>query len=220
MLKVGWGVFWRDVLLTWRRPGEALNMLFFFVAVTVLFPLAVGPEREMLRMMGPGVVWVAALLASLLALPRLFASDHADGTLETMLMSSEPLPVIVVGKVLAHWLTTGLALTMAAPLFALQFDLNAGTSWTLLAGLLLGTPTLSLVGAIGAALTLGVRSGNALLALLVLPLYVPVLIFGAGAAAADADGTRASLLLLGGLLAAALALGPWATAAALRIALE
>ncbi len=220
MLKLAWCITRRDLLLSLRRPADAANMLVFFAIVVTLFPLAVGPERETLRMMAPGVVWAAALLASMLGLSRLFAGDHADGTLEGMLMASEPLTVIVASKVLAHWLVAGLPLALAAPLFALQFDLPAEAAWRLSLSLLLGTPVLSLIGAIGAALTLGVRGGGVLVALLVLPLYVPVLIFGAGAVAADADGATAHLLMLGGLLAAALALAPWATAAALRIALE
>ncbi|WP_241687737.1 heme exporter protein CcmB [Janthinobacterium sp. 17J80-10] len=210
----------RDLLLAVRRPADVANVLFFFVIVATLFPLAVGPEREALRMMAPGIVWAAALLASILALSRLFATDHADGTLEGMLMSTEPLAVIVVAKVIAHWLVSGLPLALVAPLLAVQFDLPNGAALLLFLSLLLGTPVLSLVGAIGAALTLGVRGGSVLVALLVLPLYVPVLIFGAGAAAAGPENADAHLLVLGSLLAAAMALAPWATAAALRISLE
>ena len=220
MLKVAWCMLRRDVLLAARRPADVANILFFFVIVATLFPLAVGPEREALRMMAPGIVWAAALLASILALSRLFATDHADGTLEGMLLSAEPLVVIVIAKVLAHWLVSGLPLVLVAPLLSLQFDLPADTATLLFLSLLLGTPVLSLLGAIGAALTLGLRGGSVLVALLVLPLYIPVLIFGAGAAAADPAGATAHLLILLSLLAASMALAPWATAAALRISLE
>lgn len=220
MLNVAWCLVHRDLLLAVRRPGDVINILFFFVIVATLFPLAVGPEREALRMMAPGIVWASALLASILSLPRLFAADHADGTLEGMLLSIEPLPVIVIAKVVAHWLVSGLPLALVAPLLAVQFDLPADAATLLFVSLLLGTPVLSLVGATGAALTLGLRGGSVLVALLVLPLYVPVLIFGAGAAAAGPENAAAHLLVLGSLLAAALALTPWATAAALRISME
>jgi heme exporter protein B len=212
----------RDLLLAFRRRSDVLTTLFFFIIVASLFPLGVGPEPALLRTMAPGILWVAALLASMLALGRLFALDYADGTLEQMLLSSEPLALIVVGKVAAHWLVSGLPLVLLAPLLAIQFDLGAGPSTVLCIGLLIGTPVLSLIGAIGAALTLGVRGGGVLVALLVLPLYIPVLIFGAGAVGAEASGLGgdAHLLLLGGVLAGAAALTPWATAAALRISLE
>jgi heme exporter protein B len=172
--------------------------------------------------MAPGILWVAALLASMLALGRLFALDYADGTLEQMALSAEPLTVIVIGKVIAHWLVSGFPLVLLAPLLAVQFDLPRGSVGVLFSSLLIGTPVLSLIGSIGAALTLGVRGGGVLVSLLVLPLYIPVLIFGAGAVGAEASGlgSSAHLLLLGGLLAGAAALAPWATAAAVRIALE
>jgi heme exporter protein B len=212
----------RDLLLAFRRRTDVLSTLVFFVIVCTLFPLGVGPEPELLRTLGPGVLWVAALLASTLALNRLFGLDHADGTLEQLLLSPEPLVLIVAGKVAAHWLISGLPLVLLTPLLALQFGLDAQATTSLALSLLIGTPALSLVGAIGAALTLDVRGGGVLVALLVLPLYAPVLIFGAGAAVAEAGGTaaEANLLLLGGLLAAAAALAPWATASALRISLE
>jgi len=212
----------RDLLLAFRRRSDVLTTLFFFIIVATLFPLGVGPEPALLRTMAPGILWVAALLASMLALGRLFALDHADGTLEQMLLASEPLTLIVIGKVIAHWLVSGLPLVLLAPLMAVQFDLAPGPTWVLCAGLLIGTPVLSLVGAIGAALTLGVRGGGVLVALLVLPLYIPVLIFGAGAVGAEASGLSGSahLLLLGGVLAGAAALAPWAIASALRISLE
>jgi heme exporter protein B len=212
----------RDLLLAFRRRTDVLSTLVFFVIVCTLFPLGVGPEPELLRTLGPGVLWVAALLASTLALNRLFGLDHADGTLEQLLLSPEPLVLIVAGKVAAHWLISGLPLVLLTPLLALQFGLDAQATASLALSLLIGTPALSLVGAIGAALTLDVRGGGVLVALLVLPLYAPVLIFGAGAAVAEAGGgaAEANLLLLGGLLAGAAALAPWATASALRISLE
>ena len=196
--------------------------MFFFIIVVSLFPLGVGAEPNLLRTLAPGILWVSALLASMLSLGRLFAADHADGTLEQMLLSAEPLSVIVIGKVLAHWLVSGLPLVLLSPLLAIQFDLPGESIAVLAASLLLGTPVLSLIGAIGAALTLGLRGGGALISLLVLPLYIPVLIFGAGAVGAEASGIGASahLLLLGGGLAAALVLTPWATSTALRITLE
>ncbi|MEO7579841.1 MAG: heme exporter protein CcmB [Massilia sp.] len=185
-----------------------------------MFPLGVGAAPAMLRAVGPGVVWVAALLACTLSLGRMFGPDHADGTLEQMLLSSEPLVLIVLGKVLAHWLVSALPLVLLAPLLGLQFDLAPASLAPLVASLLLGTPVLGLVGAIGAALTLGLRGGGVLVALLVLPLSAPVLIFGASAAAADPATCQPQLMLLGGLLAASLALAPLATGAALRIAHE
>lgn len=212
----------RDLLLSVRRRSDVLASLVFFVMVTTLFPLGVGPEKNSLRAMAPGVLWVAALLASTLALGRLFSADLADGTLEQMALSSEPLALIVAGKVLAHWLVSGVPLVALSPLLALQFGLDADAIGVLALSLLLGTPVLSLVGAVGAALTLGTRGGGVLLSLLVLPLTIPVLIFGAGAVGAQASGLGADahLLLLGGLLAASVALAPWATAAALRISLD
>jgi heme exporter protein B len=212
----------RDLLLSVRRRSDVLASLVFFVMVTTLFPLGVGPEKNSLRAMAPGVLWVAALLASTLALGRLFSADLADGTLEQMALSSEPLALIVACEVLAHWLVSGVPLVALSPLLALQFGLDADAIGVLALSLLLGTPVLSLVGAVGAALTLGTRGGGVLLSLLVLPLTIPVLIFGAGAVGAQASGLGADahLLLLGGLLAASVALAPWATAAALRISLD
>jgi len=212
----------RDVTLALRRRADVLTTVFFFILVVTLFPLGVGPEATLLRSMAPGVLWVSALLASMLALGRLFAQDHADGTLEQMALSAEPLVLFVYAKVAAHWLLSGLPLVLLAPMLGLQFDLPASSLAVLFFSLLIGTPVLSLLGAIGAALTLGVRGGGVLVALLVLPLYIPVLIFGTGAVGAKASGVDGSahLLLLGAMLAGAAALAPWATAAALRIALE
>ena len=212
----------RDLMLAMRRRADVLTILLFFVIVVSLFPLGVGPEPALLRTIAPGVIWVAALLASMLALGRIFALDFADGTLEQMLLSATPLGVIVVAKVFAHWLVTGLPLVLLAPALALQFDLPQDFIVDLVISLLLGTPALSLVGAIGAALTLGLRGGGALLALLILPLYIPVLIIGAGALDAVAAGLGASahLLLLAAFLVVAAAFAPWAAAVALRIAHE
>jgi len=222
MLKVFEWVIRRDLLLAFRRQSDVLSVIFFFVIVATLFPLGVGPGPQLLRGIAPGILWVAALLASMLSLGGLFAHDHADGTLEQMALSAEPLAVIVAAKVCAHWLLSGLPVVLLAPLLGLAFDLPAASSGLLWFGLLLGTPILSLVGAIGSALTVGVRGGGALVSLLVLPLYVPVLVFGAGAVQAQADGLDGTphLLLLGGLLAGASVLAPWAASAALRIALE
>ncbi len=222
MLKALACVIHRDLLLAFRRRSDIVTTLFFFIIVVSLFPLGVGAEPGLLRTIAPGIVWVSALLASMLALGRLFALDYADGTLEQMLLSAEPISIIVIGKVIAHWLVSGFPLVMLAPLLAVQFDLPGESIQVLFLSLLLGTPVLSLIGAIGAALTIGLRGGGALVSLLVLPLYIPVLIFGAGAVGAEASGLGASahLLLLGGLLAASAAMTPWATSAALRIAME
>lgn len=212
----------RDLLLALRQRADVANTLLFFIVVITMVPLGVGPEKNILRAIAPGVVWVAALLASIVSLHRLFAADHADGTLEQLLLGREPLVLLAVGKVAAHWLATGLpVIVMAAPI-GVMFDLPADAIGVLVLSLVLGTPVLSLLGAVGAALTLGLRGGAVLVALLVLPLTVPVLIFGAGAVEAMAGGTSptAHLLLLAALSLAALALSPWAVAAALRISLE
>ena len=216
------GVMRRDLLLALRRKSDALAPVFFFVVVASLFPLGLGPEPELLRRIGPGVLWVGALLATMLSLARLFTSDHDDGTLEQMALSPEPFVGLVTAKVAAHWLVSGLPLVVASPVLALQYGLPADTIAVLAAALVLGTPVLSLVGAIGAALTLGVRGGGLLVALLVLPLYVPALVFGAGAVDANLAGTGAGahLSLLGACLVLAAFFAPWAIAAALRIALE
>lgn len=212
----------RDLRIAMRRRADVMTSLIFFVIVVSLFPLGIGADPALLRTLGPGVVWVAALLACMLALGRLFAGDHADGTLEQLTLAPQPLSLLVLSKIAAHWLTTGVPLVIVAPLLGLQFDLGTDALLILIASLLLGTPTLSLIGAIGAALTLGLRGGGALLALLVLPLYIPVLIFGAGAveASAAALGAGAHLSVLGALLLGTLVFAPWATALALRISLE
>ncbi|MEW6163793.1 MAG: heme exporter protein CcmB [Pseudomonadota bacterium] len=212
----------RDLLLAMRRKSEVLTALFFFIIVVSLFPLGIGPEAALLKKIAPGVIWVAALLATMLGLARLFAPDHADGTLEQMVLAPSPLGLLITGKIAAHWITTGLPLVLLAPVLGIQFDLDGETLGILVVALLLGTPLLSLIGAIGAALTLGVRGGGVLLSLLVLPLYVPTLIFGAGAVEAHISGLGAGghLSLLAALLALAVFFAPWATTAALRIALE
>ena len=212
----------RDLMLAMRRKSDVLTTLFFFLIVVSLFPLGIGPEPDILRRIAPGVLWVAALLATMLSLARLFAADHADGTLEQMALSAVPLGVIVAGKVAAHWLLSGLPLALLAPVLGLQFDLAPQSLAVLVASLLIGTPVLSLIGAIGAALTLGVRGGGVLVSLLVLPLYVPVLIFGAGAVESSAAGLGAGahLSLLAAMLALAAFFAPWATTFSLRIALE
>jgi heme exporter protein B len=216
------GVLRRDLLLALRRKSDALAPVFFFVVVASLFPLGIGPEPDLLRRIGPGVLWVGALLATMLSLARLFASDYDDGTLEQLALSPEPFAALVAAKVAAHWLVSGLPLVAVSPVLALQYGLPADTIAVLAASLVLGTPILSLVGAIGAALTLGVRGGGLLVALVVLPLYVPALVFGAGAVDANLAGTGAAphLSLLGACLVIAAFFAPWVIAAALRIALE
>ena len=212
----------RDLLLAMRRQSDVLTTLFFFVIVVSLFPLSVGPEMNLLRTMAPGVVWVAALLASMLSLGRMFANDYIDGTLEQMLVSPQSLSLLVLGKAIAHWLITGVPLVLMGPVLGIQYDLPADALFVLTAALLLGTPVLSLIGAIGAALTLGLRGGGVLVSLLVLPLYIPVLIFGAGAVEADMSGIAydAHLSLIGAFLMVALVFAPWAAASALRVSLE
>lgn len=222
MFSAFWTVFQRDLTLAMRRKSDFLTVLFFFIIVVTLFPLGVGPEMDMLRMIAPGVVWVAALLASMLSLGRLFYNDYVDGTLEQMVLSPQPLSLLVLAKILAHWLISGVPVVVISPLLALQFDLTGQALAVLVAVLLLGTPILSLIGAIGAALTLGVRGGGVLVSLLVLPLYIPVLIFGSGAVDATVTGlgAEAHFSLLGAGLLLALVFAPWATAAALRISIE
>jgi heme exporter protein B len=212
----------RDLTLAMRHRSDVLTTVFFFIIVVSLFPLGVGPDTELLRSMAAGVVWVAALLASMLSLTRLFSDDYVDGTLEQLLLSPQPLALMVLGKIAAHWLISGLPLVVMSPLLGLQFGLSGDALWMLVITLLLGTPVLSLIGAIGAALTLGLRGGGVLVSLLVLPLYIPVLIFGAGAVEASAVGMGADghLSLMGAILVLALLLAPWASAAALRISVE
>ncbi|SDG65148.1 heme exporter protein CcmB [Propionivibrio dicarboxylicus] len=222
MLNAVFSLIARDLRLGMRRQADIASVLFFFIIVVSLFPLGIGPEPDQLRRLAPGILWVAALLATMLSLPRLFADDHRDGTLEQLALSPQPLGLIVLGKVAAHWLVSGLPLTLLAPVLGLQFDLSSEALQALTLSLLIGTPALSGIGAIGAALTLGVRGGGVLLSLLILPLYIPVLIFGAGAVEATVTGVgaQAHLSLLGALTLAGVFFAPWPTAAALRIALE
>ena len=212
----------REITLAVRGGIGTLMAVVFFVIAVTLFPLAVGPELGLLSRIAPGAVWVAALLAALLSLDRLFVADHDDGSLEQLMLGTLPLEFVVLAKTAAHWLTTGLPLAAAAPILALLLNVNTDGLVILIVSLLLGTPILSLIGAVGAALTVGLRRGGALIALLVLPLYVPVLIFGVGAvegAVLDV-GVRANLAILAGGLVGALALGPLAAAAALRMTVE
>ncbi|MCK5726053.1 MAG: heme exporter protein CcmB [Thiotrichaceae bacterium] len=213
----------RDLTLALRHKTEVLTTIFFFIIVISLFPLGVGIDKELLQKIAPGVAWIAALLASMLALERLFSSDYEDGTLEQMLLSPQPLFVIVLAKVSAHWLLTGLPLVLISPLVGLQYHLDFDRVIMMMLALLIGTPILSLLGAIGAALTLGLRGGGVLISLLLLPLYIPVLIYGAGVVVDSAlfnNNTETYLSLLMGFLILSLVLSPWATAAALRIASE
>ncbi len=212
----------RDLRLALRQGSDSIMVVTFFVLTVVLFPFGIGPEANILARVAPGVLWVTALLASMLSLDRLFQADYEDGSLELLVLTPAPLEVVVAAKVVAHWLTTGLPLLAAAPLLAVLLNLDGEGFGALLATMLIGTPILSLIGAIGAALVLGARRGGVLVSLLILPLYIPVLIFGVGAIDAAIQGLpmRAHLLILGGILAAALPLAPWATSAALRQALE
>ncbi len=212
----------RDLHLAMRQGMDSAMVVVFFVLAVVLFPFGVGPETNILARIAPGVIWVAALLASMLSLERLFQTDYEDGSLELLALAPVPLEVIVIAKVAAHWLTTGLPLIVAAPLLAVLLHMDGDGLAVLIGALALGTPTLSLIGAVGAALILGSRRGGVLLSLLILPLYIPVLIFGVSAVDAAISGfpMRPQMLILTGLLAGAVALCPWASAAALRQAME
>ena len=209
----------RDLLLAWKRPGDVLNPLFFFAMVATLFPLSVGPSVEQLELSGPGVLWVAALLAMLLSLNSLFLTDHEDGSLEQMLVSPLPLSALALGKTIAHWLTSGLPLVLVSPLLAMTFRMPVAVTGVLMLTLLLGTVSLSLLGSIGAALTVGLQRSTALLSLLILPLAMPVLIFGARTVslAAAGEGVAGGLYFLAAYAVLTLSLAPFAAAAALRI---
>ena len=215
-------IVWRDLTLAWRRRADILSTVFFFIIVVSLFPLGIGPETQLLRSIAPGVIWVAALLASMLSLNRLFANDLQDGTLEQLLLTPQPLFMVVLGKVLAHWIVSEIPLVLIAPLVGLQFAIPNETLWILVFSLLVGTPILSLIGSVGAALTLGLRGGGVLISILVLPLYIPALIFGAGAVEASIIGASPAphLYLLGAFAIVSLIFSPWATSAALRISVE
>ncbi|WP_299184051.1 heme exporter protein CcmB [uncultured Neptuniibacter sp.] len=217
-----WAVLKRDLMLAYRKKSDLFNPLVFFLMVATLFPLGVSPEPDFLAEVAPGVVWVAALLATLLSMDSLFRSDFEDGTLEQTLLSPQPLFVIVLSKVLAHWMMSGLPLTLLAPLLGVMLFLPAEGMSGLMLSLLLGTPTLSLVGAIGAALTVGLRKGGVLISLLVLPLYIPVLIFGTSAVQAAVTGLPLAgfFALLGAMLALGVVMAPLAIAAALRISVS
>ena len=215
-------LFRRDLTLAFRHRAEMANPLLFFVIVVTLFPMGITPETRILETIAPGVIWVAALLAAMLSLDTLFRSAFEDGALEQILLCPHPAAVLVLAKVLAHWLVTGLPLILAAPLLGVLLALPGDAMWVLVATLALGTPVLSLVGAIGTALTVGLRRGGVLLSLLVLPLYIPVLIFGSNAVGTAADGLPVigQLYFLGALLVLALTLAPLAIGAALRISLS
>jgi heme exporter protein B len=213
---------WREVTLTWRRRSDAVAALFFFVIVVSQFPLTVGPDSRLLQSIASGVVWMAALLASTMGLSRLFSEDYADGTLEQLLLTPQPIYVIVLAKVLAQWIVLAIPIAVLAPVLAVQFGLSHGTPFVLTASLVLGTPTILLIGSVGAALTLGLRGAATLTPLLVMPLYIPTLIFGAGAAHASLVGAdpAANMRLLCATLILALVFAPWAASAALEVSLE
>jgi heme exporter protein B len=212
----------RDLQLGLRRSADSLQPLFFFVIALALFPLGVGPAAEVLQRIGVGVIWVLALLAVMLSLDRLYHADAADGSLDLLAQGALPLELVSLAKCLAHWLTSGLLLVLVSPLLGVLMQVPADALGPIALALLLGTPTLTLIGSIGAALMIGARRGSALLALIVLPLYIPVLIFGVSAVEGEVMGLggRAQFLIQGAMLLAALALTPFATAAALRLALE
>ena len=212
----------RDIRLAIRQPSEIAQPVVFFVIVVSVFPFGVGSNPDQLTAIGPGIVWVGALLATLLALDNLFRSDFDDGSLEQLILSEHPLSVLILGKILVHWFVTGLPLIIVTPLLGILLGLDKSTLVVLIGSLLLGTPTLSLVGAIGSALTISIRRAGLLVTLLVLPLYIPVLIFGAGAASAAQSGlpTAGHLYMLGAIAMGAIALAPIATSAALRISSE
>ncbi len=217
-----WSIVRRDLRLALRQGMDSLMAVMFFVIAVVLFPLGVGPEPNILARIAAGVIWGAALLASMLSLERLFETDFEDGSLELLSLMPLPLEAVVMAKVTAHWLTTGLPLIVAAPLLAVLMNMDSSGFSVLILALVLGTPSLSLIGAVGAALILGSRRGGMLLSLIVLPLFIPILIFGVSAVDAAISGfpVRAQLLILGAFLLAALPLCPWTSAAALRQALE
>ncbi len=212
----------RDLLLAVRQRGDVANVLMFFVIVVTMFPLGVGPDKDTLRLIAPGVVWVAALLSAIVSLGRLFALDYADGTLEQIMLSGQPLSLTVLGKIAAHWLVTGMPITVMSVALAMVFDMAAVPGGALVASLLLGTPCLSLIGAVGAALTLGLRGAGVLVTLLVLPLYVPVLICGALAVDRATAGLSPApwLMVLAAFSLGATVLAPWAIGAALRVSVE
>ncbi len=212
----------RDLMLAFRHRSELMNPLIFFLIVVSLFPMGLNPQSQVLPMMGAAVIWVAALLAAMLSLDNMFRSDFDDGTLEQIVLSPWPLPAMVLMKVLAHWLVSGIPLVLLSPLLGVMFNLPAESIGALVLTLLIGTPVLSLIGAIGVALTVGLRRGGVLLSLLVLPLYIPILIFGAGSVwdASLGASVYGPLLFMGAILVLTLTLAPFAIASAVRISLE
>jgi heme exporter protein B len=212
----------RDLLLAWKRPGDVLNPLFFFAMVATLFPLGTGPSAEQLEFSGPGVLWVAALLAMMVSLHTLFLQDYEDGSLDQLLISPQPLPALVLGKTIAHWLTTGVPLVLVTPVVAMTYNMAVDTIGVLMLTLAFGTVSLSLLGSVGAALTVGLHRATALLSLLILPLAMPILTVGAGAVslAASGEGLSGGVYFLAAYAIGALSLAPYATAAALRISNE
>jgi heme exporter protein B len=215
-------VIHRELITAFRRKSDILNPLWFFIIVITLFPLGIGPEPNLLMRIAPGVIWVAALLSALLSMERLFRDDFLDGSLEQLMLTSTPLGVIVTAKVVAHWLLTGLPILFISPLLAVFLSLDSNTFVATFITLLLGTPVLSFVGAIGVALTVGLRKGGVLLSLLVLPLFIPVLIFATSAIDAASFGVAytGQVAILGAMLAASVTLSPFAIAAALRVSLS
>ena len=212
----------RELLIAFRRQAEVFNPLWFFIIVITLFPLGVGPEPNLLARIAPGIVWVAALLAALLSMERLFRDDFVDGSLEQMLLMPTPLPILAFAKMLAHWMLTGLPLLVISPLLAILLSLEWETWKAVVLTLLIGTPTLSFLGAIGVALTVGLRKGGVLLSLLILPLYIPVLIFATSAIDAASLGMpyNGQMALMGAMLVASATLSPFAVAASLRISVQ
>jgi heme exporter protein B len=215
-------IFMRDITVAWRRRSDVMSVFFFFIIAASLFPLGLGADPQLLHAIAPSVLWVCALLSCMLSLPRMFEADYVDGTLEQLIISNQPTLLIALMKILAHWVLSGLPLVLIAPLIGLQFNLTNNELQVLAFSLLLGTPTLSLIGSIGGALTLGLRGGGVLIALLVLPLYIPVLVFGAGAVNAISIGMSAQggLSLLGAMLALALIFAPLTASYALKVAVE
>ncbi|OOF34910.1 heme exporter protein CcmB [Salinivibrio costicola] len=222
MIQAMWLTIRRELKVAFRQPADSLNPLWFFIIVITLFPLGVGPGPQLLQKIAPGVIWVAALLSALLSLERLFRDDYLDGSLEQMMLMPVPLPVLVIAKVIAHWLLTGLPLLLVSPVLALLLSLDSTSYQAVVLTLLLGTPTLSFVGAIGVALTVGLRKGGVLLSLLILPLYIPVLIFATSAIDMAALGADISgqLAILGAMLVGSITLAPFAIAAALRVSVN
>ncbi|WP_025673636.1 heme exporter protein CcmB [Salinivibrio socompensis] len=222
MIQAMWLTIRRELKVAFRQPADSLNPLWFFIIVITLFPLGVGPGPQLLQKIAPGVIWVAALLSALLSLERLFRDDYLDGSLEQIMLMPVPLPLLVIAKVIAHWLLTGLPLLLVSPVLALLLSLDSTSYQAVVLTLLLGTPTLSFVGAIGVALTVGLRKGGVLLSLLILPLYIPVLIFATSAIDMAALGADISgqLAILGAMLVGSLTLAPFAIAAALRVSVN